>query len=55
MLLSHKKLIIFVNIYSTIKFNNFKNTAMSQGTNFDDAKKQLLIDLITENKIIPQH
>ena len=52
MLLSHKKLIIFVNIYSTIKFNNFKNTAMSQGTNFDDAKKQLLIDLITENKII---
>ena len=36
---------------------------MSQGKNFDDAEKQLLIDLITENKIIenkktdpiPQH
>ena len=25
---------------------------MSQGKNFDDAEKQLLIDLITENKII---
>ena len=37
---------------TTIKYNNFKNIAMSQRKNFNDPEKQLLIDLIREDKII---